>query len=302
VSCISSFRSSNHRAFTLVEILVVIGIIGIMIALLLPAVQKVRDAAARAGCANNLRQIGLAAHLYHDAKRAFPAGFRWQGGRDPYAYMTWLAQLLPYLEQDNLWAITLTAYKEVRPPFFDPPHVGIDTVIPIFACPSDGRVWEPQIPLLNQEPVALTSYLGVSGKDLTTKDGVLYRDSRVRVADITDGTSNTLFAGERPPSPTFQSGWWYAGSGQDFTGSVAMVLGVQEQNVSLAWAPCPPGSYAFAPGSFQNKCDVFHFWGPHSGGAQFLFADGSVHFLTYSIAPLMPALASRAGGEVVDLF
>jgi prepilin-type processing-associated H-X9-DG protein len=124
------------------------------------------------------------------------------------------------------------------------------------------------------------------------------------MADISDGTSQTLFAGERPPSADFQFGWWYAGAGQLFTGSADMVLGVHERNVlplSIGYAyGCPPGPYSFGPGRMSNQCDMFHFWSPHNGGgANFLFADGSVHFLSYSAAPILPALATRSGGEVI---
>lgn len=293
-------RPIRRRGFTLIELLVVIAIIAVLIGLLLPAVQRVRDSAARAQCANNLKQIGLAAHQHHGSFRSFPAGTESSRRRGAYGLSSWLARLLPYLEQQPLWAATQAAYAQSRSPFKNPPHRGLATVVPVFACPADGRTEQVQIARREGIPVALTSYLGVEGKDLTTNDGVLFRDSYLRIADITDGTSNTLFAGERPPSTDFQYGWWYAGVGQRYTGSADMILGVEEQNVMLVTAgSCPPGTYAFAPGSIANQCDMFHFWSPHSGGAHFLFADGSVHFLSYSAAPLLPALASRAGGESV---
>jgi prepilin-type processing-associated H-X9-DG protein len=81
-----------------------------------------------------------------------------------------------------------------------------------------------------------------------------------------------------------------------------MILGVREENVMpVTVGSCPPGTYSFGPGNFNNQCDMFHFWSPHSGGGHFLFADGSVHFLSYSAAPILPALASRAGGEAVQV-
>ncbi len=127
-------------------------------------------------------------------------------------------------------------------------------------------------------------------------------DSRIRLNDITDGTSSTLVAGERPPSADFWYGWWYAGVAQSGTGSPDMVLGVRELNVNAAFAWfCPPGPYHFQAGSINNQCDVFHFWSPHSGGANFLFADGHVQFLTYSADSILPALATRAGGEAADI-
>ena len=96
--------------------------------------------------------------------------------------------------------------------------------------------------------------------------------------------------------------WWYAGAGQRFSGSADMLLGVLEQNVMpVTSGSCAPGYYPFAPGNLRNQCDMFHFWSLHENGAHFLFADGSVRFLSYSAAPIMPALASRDGGEVVDI-
>jgi prepilin-type processing-associated H-X9-DG protein len=108
--------------------------------------------------------------------------------------------------------------------------------------------------------------------------------------------------GERPPSSDGAAGWWYGGWGQAKEGSADMVLGVEEQYASPYYVvDCPPGPYLFAPGGLNDTCATFHFWSLHPGGANFLFADGSVHFLHYDAAPIMPALASRAGGEAVSL-
>jgi prepilin-type processing-associated H-X9-DG protein len=211
-----------------------------------------------------------------------------------------LTHLLPYVEQEPLWRATQQAYHATNKPFVNPPHMGLATVIPVFARPADGRVLTVQFAPRDKLNVAMTSYLGVSGKDLTTNDGLLFRDSIVRLTDITDGCSNTLLAGERPPSTDFQYGWWYAGVGQRFTGSADMILGVQEENkLRIAKGSCPPGTYQFAPGSLANQCDMFHFWSLHSGGAYCLFADGAERFISYDAASLLPALASRAGGESV---
>ncbi len=294
----------RRAAFTITELLVVIGIIGVLIALTLPAVQRVRESAARTRCANNLRQIALATHEFHDSTLSFPAGMRYQNGTDPYLFMSWLTQLLPYVEQDDLWKATQAAYAQAPSPFpaNNPPHVGLDTVMRIYVCPEDPRGTDAQITQRTHLSVALTSYLGVEGKDLFSEDGILFRDSAVRLADITDGTSRTLLCGERPASADLQYGWWYAGAGQGFTGSADTVLGVEEQNVlPYSLAPCFSGVYKFAPGDITNQCDMFHFWSLHNGGANFAFADGSVRFLSYSAAPLMPALASRAGGEAVEV-
>ena len=99
-------------------------------------------------------------------------------------------------------------------------------------------------------------------------------------------------------------GWWYAGWGQAQSGSVDIVLGVSEVNSGDGFlgaaANCWRGPYFFSPGSVQNMCDPFHFWSLHPGGANFLFCDGSIRFLAYAQAPIMSALATRAGGEVVE--
>ncbi len=183
----------------------------------------------------------------------------------------------------------------------NPPHLGLSSVVAVFACPADSRVLETQTTHRDLR-VALTSYVGVLGTAYDRTEGVLFADSRIRLADIIDGTSNTLIAGERPPSPDFWYGWWYAGQGQNLTGSCDMVLGVRERNAQASFAEsCPVGPYTYQPGRIDNQCDLFHFWSLHHGGANFLYADGSVHFLPYSADEVLPALATRGGGEVVDV-
>ena len=106
--------------------------------------------------------------------------------------------------------------------------------------------------------------------------------------------------GERPPSADERFGWWYAGTGQDRDGSADMILGVREKRGSdFSLRSCPPGPYEFGPGRLDNQCDALHFWSLHPGGAHFAFCDESVRFLTYSADPILPALATRAGGETV---
>jgi prepilin-type processing-associated H-X9-DG protein len=133
---------------------------------------------------------------------------------------------------------------------------------------------------------------------------VLYADSAVRISEITDGTSNTLAVGERPPYP--QGGWgvWYSGVwGAGATGTGAVVLGVTEPCAPPDFLdhPCDGMVFRFGPGTIDNSQDAYHFWSLHPGGANFLFADGAVHFLPYSALPIMEALASRAGHEAVSL-
>jgi prepilin-type processing-associated H-X9-DG protein len=183
-------------------------------------------------------------------------------------------------------------------------HTGMTTPVGLYGCPSDPHAgaihWTHQNRL-----VTITNYLGVNGTNYLTEDGIFYRDSRTRMRDIQDGTSHTLLAGERPPSPDFWYGWWYAGYGQDGTGSVDMLLGVNEIRGDVDYKSyledCPAGPYEFQQGDPDRMCSALHFWSHHPGGAHFAFADGSLRFMSYESAPLMGALATIRGGEVVTL-
>jgi prepilin-type N-terminal cleavage/methylation domain-containing protein/prepilin-type processing-associated H-X9-DG protein len=292
--------ASVRRGFTLVELLVVIAIIAILIGLILPAVQQARAAAARTQCQNNLKQITLAAHNFESSFAALPPGVMLSGNGQPYPYLGWLGRLLPQVEQGALWQVTLSAYAYQPNNPFTLPHLGIMTPLNVYSCPSDPRQSVAQNTHQDLR-VAVSGYLGVLGTDYLAVNGVLYRGSQVRFTDVTDGTSNTLFAGERPPSPDFWMGWWYASGAPDGSGDTA--LGVRELNsgTDTYTASCPPGPYAFVNGNVAQQCDAFHFWSLHVGGAYFSFCDGSVRFLSYNVNPLMPALSTRAGGEPVTL-
>jgi prepilin-type processing-associated H-X9-DG protein len=293
---------STHRreALSLVETLVVFALTAVLLAILLPAIQRVRDVAHRTRCGNNLRQIGVALHGYHASSRTFPPGLTSLASGDRYPFLSWSARILPYIEQDALWISAARAFDQDA--FFrnDPPHTGLHVVLPSYACDSDPR---PKLAMFGPHSVALTSYLGVEGTNQYREDGVLYLDSHVRLGDIADGSSFTLMVGERPASANERFGWWYGGWGQSKDGSADVVLGVRELNARahLEYGACSKGPYHFGPGSLRGVCDMFHYWSPHiGGGANFLFADASVHFLPYSADDLMPALATRSGGEPVS--
>ena len=298
---------NTHRGFTLIELLVVIAIIGILIGLILSAVQNVRGAAARLDCQNRMKQLALALHNYHDSRGALPQGhIPLPPVPSPkiLGFTGWQVAILAEIEKGNEAALVAPAFQMQPIPFANPPHTLISTPMPAFSCPSDDRTRRTHILTITKLPVALTSYLGVSGTDSFKKDGVLFSTSRIRFTDIIDGTSNTLMIGERPASHDIQFGWWYAGIGQGSVGSMDLVLGVREPNLQpiVSGSPCGPGNYPFmAASGFNDPCGMFHFWSPHTGGANFAFADGSVRLLRYSANAIMPALATRAGGEVVAI-
>jgi len=286
-----------RRGFSLLELILVIGITGVLFGLMLVAVQKVRATAARAACAGRLRQIGLALHQYHLTYDALPPGvvhpptpFR-PPPKSPYPLLNWQGRILPFIEQTGLWSQVVQAYKD--DPMLELVPAASLVRIPIYLCPVD--------PLLTKAspnaPVpGLTSYPGVSGTSTYRRDGLLYTDSSVRFAEITDGTSFTLMVGERPIRPNLQYGRWFGGWGHwSFADGF---LGVQETKLPPS-SGCLSPPYPYVADNVENACAAYHFWSFHPGGANFLFADGSVHFAPYNAGQFLPALATRAGAEAV---
>jgi prepilin-type N-terminal cleavage/methylation domain-containing protein/prepilin-type processing-associated H-X9-DG protein len=337
-------RSWRRPGFTLIELLVVIAIIGVLISLLLPAVQKAREAASRIKCANNLKQLGLGLHMYHDVFDQFPAALN--NHFHVYWHWSWMAKILPYIEQNNLyreaddWAhntsIPVTyngtpGYAHWSPwggwifglsePGQNP---ALDVEVRLFTCPSETQ---PRTSIVDTHTgvhlvMAQTDYLGCNGTNYITRDGILASNSAVRLTDISDGTSNTLLVGERGASPGLTYGVWFAGCGQldqslppgdDQRGSLDVVIGVREINSGQNGYPeldrCPRGPYQFRPpnqirdttGRINAECDLFHYWSRHTGGANFLLADGSVHFFSYGADQVMEALGTYQGGEAFEL-
>jgi prepilin-type N-terminal cleavage/methylation domain-containing protein/prepilin-type processing-associated H-X9-DG protein len=295
---------SKRSAFTLIELLVVIAIIAVLIGLLLPAVQKVREAAARMSCQNNLKQIGLALHNYHDTYQKFPSGF-YNSGADGYLlYTTWEVQILPMLEQTAL-AQQTRAWLIANPGNpWQASNPSIAATVPMFICPSNPR---PKVIDAGSSgigaPVSLTSYLGCAGTtsgNPVSADGVLYADSKIRLTDITDGTSNTLLVGERPASTDLQWGWWPAAYGTSGAGDGDCVLGSRDAALAL-YLGAPATNVGLRPGNLNYQGDAAHWWSAHTGGVNFLFADGSIHFLSYDADSILPQLSTRASGEVVTL-
>jgi prepilin-type N-terminal cleavage/methylation domain-containing protein/prepilin-type processing-associated H-X9-DG protein len=293
---------SADKAFTLIEVLVVLGIIGILTGIIIPAVLKARTAGERLACMNNLKQLGVALTLYDATWKVLPPGANWNNGKAQFRSMGWQTHLLPFIEQGSLWDLSVAAFK-VDPFFVDnPPHVGLSTGIKLFACQSDPAAHTTQM-AQGSISVALTSYVGNAGLNYHSNDGLLFTDSRVGILSITDGASNTIMVAERPAPPGFRFGWWYAGAGQNGGGSCDMFLGASELNTlhgvqeETEYGKCSFGPYSFRLGSQVDFCDVFHYWSFHAGGANFLFGDGSVHFLLYTATSVLPGLSTRSGGE-----
>lgn len=288
----------SRSALSLVEVLVVIGVMGLLVGLTLSAVQSARGSAARVGCANHLRQLGLAATSYHDANGTLPQPYvtMWKSPGYHGASLPWTNLLLPYLEQESLWGTLREAYQAAVG-YVNPPHAGLATVVKVYTCPADGRLSAP----ISDDwgfTAAYGSYLGVvdSRERPTAMDWW-----GIRITEVTDGTSQTLLIGERPPPGRALSGNWYTmyRPSPSFTMSTGLHHGLSmrvyiDHNSGQCWGP-----FQFGPGRIENPCDSYHYWSLHSGGAHFLYVDGSVHFLKYSAAAILPALASRAGGEVV---
>jgi prepilin-type processing-associated H-X9-DG protein/prepilin-type N-terminal cleavage/methylation domain-containing protein len=302
------FQEVNMRkrtAFTLVELLVVIAIIAVLIGLLLPAVQSVRNAASRTQCQNNLKQMALAAHNYESAQGVLPPGIILPP--DPLFALNLHVALLPYLEQDPIYQQAVADCRNTPITHLAPQHMGLRTLVKTFQCPADDRQ-QYRHRTTKGDVVALTGYLGVSGLGLHQQvkpSGVFYAGSKTKVTDISDGSTNTLMFGERPPSPDYLCGWWYMGYAAtvaEATLPVQALRGTPEgSTLGAPYYACPAGPYAYTRGDINNNCDAYHFWSTHPGGANFAFCDGSVKFLSYSADAILPALATRAGGETVTL-
>jgi prepilin-type processing-associated H-X9-DG protein len=285
---------------TLVEVLVVIGIIGLLVGLTLPAVQRVRGSAARAGCQNNLKQLGLACQNYHAAAGALPPGGvdRPNNSHPQMRSTSWFVRLTPYLEQQAVWDRAVADFANPAVAAFEQ-HAGPHTLLRVLQCPADGRLAALQSGRYYStfSGAAFTGYVGAAGTNQLLYDGVLYTDSAVRLEQVTDGTSNTLLCGERTPNLIADRGVWYMSSGLE----PETFLGTREVVLYQYFTACVFGPYRYGPGSLANPCDDYHYWSLHPGGANFALCDGSVRFLPYAARDLMPALGTRAGGEVATV-
>lgn len=313
-----STRSRTPHGFTLIELLVVIAIIAILIGLLLPAVQKVREAAARMKCQNNLKQLSLAMHTFHDAQGRFPEGqviqtFRWS---DDWPRTNdrrgWQQFLLPYIEQQALYN-QITAFVQnlnidTKPGEYSFMAPGVGTPISVFMCPSDPNAGK------NLRQGLHGNYLTCAGSVplqpfwvSVTSDGISFPQSQVRITDITKGTSNTLMMGEiragvdagaadskstRESRGEYYNAW---GSNNFFhtihPPNTTVADRADECNASNPQAPC---STDISGGLWISQRSF------HTGGVSSGLADGSVRFISNSAPPgTYKVLGIRNSDQVV---
>jgi prepilin-type processing-associated H-X9-DG protein/prepilin-type N-terminal cleavage/methylation domain-containing protein len=308
---------SGHRngakGVTLVEVLVVLAVISALVGLTLPAVQKVRDAAARQSCLNNLKQVGIALQSFHAAHARLPplplGATNWRGDVYSRQHVGWHVYALPFVERNDVWSSVEQAYARNSDPLSDAHREALAAVIRTYTCPADGRLGTAFQDATGYR-AGYTSYLAVIGSWTAVKDGCFPGRPGIRLTDVTDGTSQTIMVGERPPSATMDAGWWYTshpGAGLaaiDYEMTAESALDPSNPSCGGYVIPVPDGvviKHVYAPGSLNDNCARYHFWSPHTGGANFLFADGSVRLLPYSVSPILKDLASRNGGEVVTI-
>ena len=305
-------RNSNVRGFTLIELLVVIAIIAVLIALLLPAVQQAREAARRSECKNNLKQLGLALHNYHDTFNTLPPGYVTlpTALTATTGYYGWQSSILPYIDQSPLYNAMNVGnvnwtYGATNP----------ISVIAGFKCSSD-----PGSSIVPTNVAARSHYAANNGTNLTTTNfslnpmvttavgqgGPFGANSKRNFRDFSDGLSNTLLVGERRSQGTAVGGL-YTGNDGIWVGPTSAGTTVTAAGVSLVLGDAsatPNNNIGYTTAStFPNSNGNYGYSSFHTGGAQFLMGDGAVRFLSSNISLLTyQTLALQADGGIPGEF
>lgn len=289
---IASFATRSARGFTLVELLVVIAIIGILVSLLLPAVQAAREAARRASCVNNVSQVGLASHNYEFHFEALPAGVTNPDGpirNEPKGiHVSWIVRLLPYLEQNPL----ASKFDSASGAYADANSLVRAAQISVLHCPSS-----PIPPVNEASTVARSSYVGchhdVEAPIDEHNHGLLFLNSKIRYSEIYDGSANTILIAEALTSRD-GLGW--------VSGTRATLRNASKIEIGGPYLPQPAGSTA-DPSETSGSLAVGGFGSYHPGGINVGLADGSTRFISQSIdAALLRQLGNRADGEIMKPF
>ena len=282
----------------MIEVLVVIAILSALLALILPAVQRSRETARNMQCRNNLRNVGLVCHTFHDTHRVFPRNtirprgvtrindeppgnlWEWKSG----SFESWCRQIMPLIDR--------------------PRAIAQDAVL-LIGCPSDPRGPNYKIPTYG-----FTWYVGVFSNRHTENNGIIVDDTdlkqpfTVSILSVRDGTSNTIMLGERPPPADGQWGWWDSECCLEDT--ISPIVGDRKFYSNGVFGSCPDQAY-YRPADVHDNCAFHSLWSAHSGGGNFCMGDGSVRTIAYHIArtrcgntTLLEALASRDSGEVTS--
>ena len=325
---------SRRRGFTLVELLVVIAIIGVLIALLLPAVQAAREAARRSQCSNNMKQIGLALHNYHDVNKTFPIGAM------PSSRPNWRYGLLPYLEQGSLydqlnisgaWHSGCSSSSTYGQQYYGTNTILVDLWIPVFKCPSSSLLAiNPSGGMCNYDRLQCHDYVGVSGAfpdplnrtnvcstgadyGVYCNTGLLVANMNFQFRDIGDGSSNTIIVAEQSGSvggfttdyrTNYHGGWrGWSSSGDVVTrtgahhmaGVTTVAFAINMKTAQTGGSAVPRSNSPYSGNTILNSF--------HPGGIHVLLGDGSVRFLSETLEFLtLRKLCARGDGQTIGEF